>query len=98
MLEALWTLAAANIFYLVYAGISSLKKQKKLNADELHFLDVPDQMLSAVPVAKQVTLRPVEAQGQWWDKKINTASPSVGRRHRKLEHNQLLLSDLDENF
>jgi len=104
MLNTLWILAAANILYVLYRIISQRSKTEEQNssADQISFLDVPDEVLNATPVMpKAVQLKDApKNSAQWWDEKINLprSGQSGSRRGKKIEHDQLLLSDLDSNL
>lgn len=104
MLNALWILAAANLAYLLFRIISKKSDEVVATspAEEVSFLDVPDEVLKTTPVMPKAVNLKDEPQGgdNWWDQKINLprASQSVSRRGRKIEHDQLLLSDLDQNL
>ncbi|MBF0199080.1 MAG: hypothetical protein HQL32_15290, partial [Planctomycetes bacterium] len=74
MINLLWTFAALNVVYLIYAFMkgkgTKQEEQSSTLADEVRFLDVPDQIL-ARPIAKQVNLRSVDENPEWWNKKIS---------------------------
>lgn len=70
--------------------------------EEVSFLDVPDEVLKATPVMPKAVHLKDSPKGadNWWDEKINLprAAQSGSRRGKKIEHDQLLLSDLDSNL
>lgn len=103
MLNLLWVLLATNVIYIAYLAFKKVKSSQSENslADDIKFVDVPDHLLSTTPVAKKVNLNAeATSTGDWWNQKINLpkTSSQVSRRYRKIEHDQLLLSDLDQSF
>jgi hypothetical protein len=103
MLTTLWILAAANLTFVLYHIISKKAKPAKPQAlaDQVSFLDVPDEVLEATPVMpKNVSFSESSTSQNWWDQKINLprSGQAGSRRGRKIEHDQLLLSDLDNNL
>ena len=67
--------------------------------EETKFIDVPESVLQT-PVAKQITVpkKDIGASRNWWDEKINLPATQISRRAKRIEHDQLLLSDLDSHF
>jgi len=103
MLYALWILAAANLTYILYraAIFKNNSRPSKNFADRIKFMDVPDEILDATPIMpKAVSITESVAANNWWDQKINLprSGQTGSRRGKKIEHDQLLLSDLDSNL
>lgn len=92
----MWTGALLSLTYLVYAILKNNPAKKTSIAEQTIILDVPEHMLSARPVPKEVRIKTTEDRQEinWWDKKIQGHQSRVARR-RSLEPDQLLLSDTD---
>jgi hypothetical protein len=99
MIYAMWTGAALTLTYLVYAILKNNKPIAASIAEQTVILDVPEHMLTARPVPKEVRIKSIEdnQDSNWWDTKIQGNQSRVARR-RSLEPDQLLLSDTDHSL
>ena len=106
MKDILWVIAGFNVLYLVYAlwrhTANKTSSSEQSIADRVRVLDIPEDMLSAKPVAKSVHLKAAESAAStpenWWEAKIQRPQGVRTSRRRHLDHNQLILSDLDRDF
>jgi hypothetical protein len=98
MQDILWIMAIANMVYLAFALRKNSTKIVSSVADRVRVLDVPENMLSAQPVPKKVTIKEQAVQSDnWWESKIQGFQGRVSRR-KDLEPEQMLLSDLDDTL
>jgi hypothetical protein len=99
MVAMLWAGAGITLAYLAYALNKNSAPQQKSIAEQTRILDVPEDMLSCRPVAKEVRIKSVDPtqDSNWWDQKIQGHQSRVSRR-KSLEPDQLLLSDTDQSL